>query len=121
MNERQVQRSIIAAIRLTMPDVLYHHSPNGAHLSGSVTARCKQIGALKGDGMKPGWPDLVCHWRGGFAYLEVKRPKGGKVSETQAEVHEQLRDLDCPIAVVTSSDEALTFLKECGAPFREAA
>ncbi len=114
--ERQVQRSILAMAGTCFRDVLIHHSPNGSKFAGSERDRQVTGGILKGDGMKAGWPDLECLWRGGLAYIEVKRPKLGKLSTEQIAIHECIRSLGWPVAVVTSQDEAYTFLRQCGAP-----
>lgn len=114
--ERSTQRAILAVLGACFPDCLVHHSPNGAHLAGDGAARFKQIGALLGDGMKKGWPDLIVLWRGGGCFLEVKRPKLGRLSDDQRAVHARLRELEWPVATVTSPEEAYSFLKQCGAP-----
>jgi len=114
--ERQVQRQILSMARTCFPDVLLHHSPNGAHLAGNETARFKQVGALLGDGMRKGFPDLIAIWKGGAAFIEVKRPKTGKLSAEQIAMHEAILARHWPIATVTSDAEAHAFLKGCGAP-----
>jgi hypothetical protein len=119
LTERQVQRGILRMAGICFPDVLIHHSPNGAHLAGSNAARFKQMGALKGDGMKNGWPDLVCVWNHGLAFIEVKRPgKAKNLSAEQIRIHAQLAECGFAVAIVTSSEEAFAFLKERGAPCR---
>lgn len=123
--ERQVQRSILRMAGIAFPEVLIHHSPNGAHLAGDDTARFKQMGALLGDGLKKGFPDLICIWNHGVAFIEVKRP-GGKPSPDQNKVHALLGEMGFAPAVVTSDEQAFAFLKERGAPckvqgWREAA
>lgn len=117
-SERGVQRSILAMLGVAFPSVLAHHSPNGGHLAGDQLARFKQVGALKGDGMKTGFPDLLVVWAGGIAFLEVKRPKysPSDVRDDQIRLHAQLRDMGFPVAIVTSPAEAFTVLKEQGAP-----
>jgi hypothetical protein len=115
--ERQVQRAILQMCGACFPDVFIHHSPNGAHLAGSATSRFKQVGALLGDGMKRGWPDLLCLWSpGDGCFIEVKRPKLGKLSDEQVKVHARLIELCWPVATVTSCEEAFRFLRQCGAP-----
>jgi hypothetical protein len=116
-SERQIQRSILAMCGVAFPDVLIAHVPNGAHLSGDDRARCMQMGALKGDGLKIGFPDLIAIWNHGVAFLEVKRP-GGKLSPQQLIMHVRLNELGFTPAVVTSPGEAFAFLKERGAPSR---
>lgn len=116
--ERQVQRAVLAMIRTCFPRCFVHHSPNGAHLAGTGAAKFKQVGALLGDGMKKGFPDLAVFWPGkGGAFIECKRPKTGKVSDDQKAVHELLEGLGWPVSVVRSVDEAYDFLKAQGAPW----
>jgi hypothetical protein len=126
--ERAVQRAILGMMGVCFPSVLVHHSPNGGHLAGDREARFKQVGALKGDGMKVGWPDLTCVWNRGVAFMEVKRPgyRPSEVSPQQHEIHARLAELGFAPAIVTSAEEAFAFLKERGAPtnireWREAA
>ena len=113
--ERQVQRAILRMAGICFPSVFIPHSPNGAHLAGSDTARFAQVGALKGDGMKVGFPDLICIWNRGVAFMETKRP-GGKLSPDQVKCHALLTELGFEPAVVTSTEEAFAFLKDRGAP-----
>lgn len=115
--ERQVQRAVLAMCGVCFKDVFITAIPNGAHLAGNDTARFKQMGALKGDGLKIGFPDLLCLWkpRSG-ALIEVKRPKLGRVSDDQRAMHDKLNALGWPVAVVTSQDEAYEFLIGAGAP-----
>lgn len=100
------------------PDVYIHHSPNGSKLAGSIRARQVAGGILKGDGVKAGFPDLIFLWRGGVAFIEVKRPKGSGMSPEQKAVHARLGELGWPVAVAKSADDAHAFLVECGAPCR---
>ena len=115
-SERQVQRSILRMIGTCFRECLVHHSPNGAHLAGGEVARFKQMGALLGDGMKRGWPDLIVLWSPNKGCLiEVKR-QGGRLSPEQKAMHELLQSLRWPIATVRSFEEAYLFLVACGAP-----
>ncbi len=115
--ERQVQRAILKMLDRCFPDVMVHHSPNGAHLAGGNVARFKQMGALLGDGMLKGFPDLLFIWHPGkCAFLEIKRPKLGKISAVQQAVQERLQSLECPVATVDNQEAAYAFLKACGAP-----
>lgn len=117
--ERVVQRRIIAMMGLSFPDVFVHHSPNGAHLAGNEASRFKQVGALLGDGMRKGFPDLICFWGPPphFCFMEVKRPKLGKLSKEQSGVIAMMRDMHIPVAVVTSEADAYDFLISQGAPW----
>lgn len=115
--ERQVQRSILSMCGTCFRDVFITAVPNGAHLAGNDTARFKQMGAMKGDGLKVGFPDLLCLWAPGKgALIEVKRPKLGRMSPDQEKVHEHLRELKWPVATIDNVEDAYHFLKLCGAP-----
>ena len=115
--ERQVQRAILAMAGTCFRDVFVTAIPNGAHLAGTPTARFKQMGALKGDGLKVGFPDLLCLWSPGKGCsIEVKRPKNFQISDAQKAMHDTLSALQWPVATVTSPEAAYRFLRECGAP-----
>ena len=102
---------------IAFPNVFIHHSPNGVFL-GSARDKAIRGGVSKGDGTKAGFPDLICFWSPAKGCcLEVKRPKLGKVSEVQADIHERLSRVQWPVAVVTSIDEAYTYLRSLGAPW----
>ncbi len=115
--ERQVQRASLEMIRRCFPRVLYHHSAV-TQLIGTGKQRAMQMGAMKGDGFKPGFPDILCLWpvRTG-CLIEFKRPKGGVVSEAQDEMHRLLIEIGWPVRVAKSVEDAFEFLKESGAPW----
>ncbi len=116
--ERAVQRSILAMCGRCFPDVFITAIPNGAHLAGGDVARFKQMGALKGDGLKVGFPDLLLLWSHGRGVLvEVKRPKLGKLSEVQEALHARLSAIGWPVATVTTEDEVYALLRQAGAPW----
>lgn len=119
LNERQTQRAILAMLGRSFPCVFVTHIPNGAHLAGGDTARFKQMGALKGDGLKPGFPDLACYWNHGHALIEVKRPgySPSQVAPAQLAIHATLAECGYPPAIVSSPEEALAFLINRGAPW----
>ena len=116
--ERQVQRSILQMMGTAFPRVYVAHVPNGAHLAGDKLERVMQMGALKGDGLKNGFPDLVCYWNHGHALMEVKRPgyRPSDVKPAQVETHAILSEMGFTPAIVTSPEEAFAFLKDRGAP-----
>lgn len=117
--ERQVQRSILQMCGALFPEIYIIHIPNGAVLAGNASQRGRQMGALKGDGFKPGVPDLLCLWSPcDGCFLEVKRPKTGRTSPEQKAVQLRLVEMCWPVATVTSATEAHAFLKQCGAPCR---
>ena len=116
--ERQQQRSILKMRKQCFPRVFMFHVPNGAHLAGSQVSRFKQMGALKGDGLVNGVPDLFAIWAvQRMAAFEVKRTHKSPVSDEQKAVHELLRSLGIPTHIVTNAAEAFDILKELGAPW----
>lgn len=117
--ERSVQRAILQMCGTCFPDVFIHHSPNGSKLAGSLRDRQVAGGILRGDGVKAGWPDLICLWAPGKGcMIEVKRPKTGKLTEDQINVHARLLGIGWPVKTVNNVDDAYAFLKELGAPCR---
>lgn len=115
--ERQIQRAILSMCGVCFRDVFITAIPNGAHLAGDSVARFKQMGALKGDGLKVGFPDLLCLWNPGKGCLiEVKRPKTGRLTEDQIAVHERLLSMGWRVATVNSVEAAYDFLISCDAP-----
>jgi hypothetical protein len=116
--ERSIQRAILAMRRICFPRVFMFHVPNGAHLAGNQVARFKQMGALKGDGLVNGVPDLFAVWAvSKVCALEVKRTSKSPVSDEQKAIHELLRSLGIPVEIVTSTQEAFDLLKGLGAPW----
>lgn len=103
--EAQIQRAIID--RLRFHGVLCVHVPNAGKRS-AVSGR-----RLKGEGMRPGFPDLLCIQRGRAWFLEVKAPRG-RLSSAQVECHAELGRHAFPPTVVTSQDEAVEALRAAG-------
>jgi len=106
--EAQIQRAIMA--RLQFLGVLAVHIPN----EGKRSARAGQ--RLKGEGMRPGWPDIAAYQNGRHALLEVKRPgyRPSAVSDSQKDCHALLDEHGFPVAIVTSQDEAIDALRIAG-------
>lgn len=104
--EAAIQRAILA--RLRWHGILCHHSPNEGKRAAITGKR------LKGEGMRPGWPDLACYGPNGeHALLEVKAPKG-RLSDAQRECHAELARRGIAVHTVTSQDEAVAALREAG-------
>ena len=111
LSERQVQRLIIRDLKKA--GIGYAHVLNGWHLAGDGEARGRQMNALKGDGLYPGFPDLIVFSKGRVGLLEVKA-EGGRLQDTQKDCHEHLRREGLPVAVVRSSLDAFDTLKAWG-------
>jgi hypothetical protein len=110
--ENLIHQGIISALTvMAAPGVLYWHPPNeGPDRTAAQTAALKRLGLL------PGVPDLVFHLPGGqTAFLEIKRPDGGRLSPEQLIFKDAAIALGCKWALATSIDGALRTLKSWGA------
>jgi hypothetical protein len=110
-SEAQVQRAIIDWLR--WKNILAVHIPNEGKRSAHAGKR------LKGEGMRPGFPDLVVYGAGGrHVLLEVKRPgwRPSDVSDNQRAMHARLRELGAVVEVVASIDDTRAVLRAAGWP-----
>lgn len=81
------------------------------HLGG----RCLKFPATFEEGI----PDrLVILPRGKVAFVELKRPKGGRLSAMQKYQIKKLRDLGCKVFVVKNHEEVNAMLEELNAEGR---
>jgi hypothetical protein len=80
--------------------------------SAAEGARRKRLGAL------PGWPDLGVFHAGRVVMLELKRERGGALSEAQKLLHPRLADAGFPVAVCHTVVEALNAISAAGVPLR---
>lgn len=113
--ERVVQRGIITIAEAMRCYAI--HVPNGAHLSGDRLARAKQMAALKKDGLRVGFPDLILIDRTAIrriGFAEVKREIGGVVSDDQGQWADWLRELGFPYALLRQPEELVGTLREWG-------
>jgi VRR-NUC domain len=99
--EAQIQRAVFQHLRLRpAAGVFAFHCPNGG------ARRPIEASILKGLGVKAGVPDVIAI-KGGHTYaLELKAP-GGRLSDSQKDAHEQLRDAGAEVAVADNLDDAL--------------
>jgi VRR-NUC domain len=81
------------------------HIPNGG-LRSKIEASI-----LRGQGVKPGAPDLLIVADGKAYFLEVKT-EAGRVSQAQADCHEELRRAGAEVGVAFGLDEALRQLEQ---------
>ena len=101
--EEEEQAEVCRWLDQEHPDIKYFAVPNGARTSWSTAKK------LKATGMKSGIPDLVFpNPRGGFHgyYQEMKRRKGGVVSDDQFIWIEFLRGQGYCVDVVKGADES---------------
>lgn len=110
VKEIDIQAGFKAKLRYVAPRVSMVAIPNAAK-----RGRWAQ-GQVKKEGLAPGFPDVMCVWAdAGVCFMEFKTPKG-RISENQSEWIERLLDRGHKAAVVRSVEEALDFLRACGAP-----
>jgi hypothetical protein len=78
-----------------------------------------EIRQAKKEGLATGFPDVMAVWPGaGVAFIEFKRP-GGVTSDNQNEWHQRLTVMGHRVCVAFSVDQAVEFLRQCGAPVME--
>ena len=89
--------------------------PNGAHLAGDRQARIRQMAAMKADGLRVGFPDLLLYPRRitAIGHFEIKT-EGGKLSPAQTDCIAWLQGIGHRVAVVRSIDDARDTLTEWG-------
>lgn len=97
-SEDHEQMLTVQWFRRTYPGELIFSIPNGGHRSKTTAA------LLKATGVVPGIPDL-CIPRVA-TYIEMKRRKGGKLSQEQKDIIEHLQSLGYQVFVCHGFDEA---------------
>lgn len=88
---------------------LMYHTPNGGHRSKS------EAGRFKAEGVKSGVPDIFLPVaRGGYhgLYIELKRQRGGKVSDTQRDWVKSLAEQDYLVHVCKGWEAASNVIIE---------
>lgn len=112
IKEAGVQRMIRAY--LAARGIESVHVPNGAVLAGDSKARGQQMNALKGQGLKLGFPDLIAFApKGQIGFIEVKS-NSGRVSDDQKACHEWLICLGHKVSVCRSIEDVQDTLTEWG-------
>ena len=105
----------LAVVRyLEMKGVNFFHVPNGGLRNVMVAKK------LKAQGVKAGVPDIIItdappyHHTAPGAAIEMKRVKGGFVSENQKEWLQHLENRGWCCKVAKGANEAIEFLKSIG-------
>ena len=115
MTEDQFQNYVVQWLDASLPmGSVYHHSPKEGKRHIAYKMR------LKAAGTKWGWPDLevfVCDqgWHDpaakGPIMIELKRPKGGKLSDNQKDIHDKLRCTGAYVFVAKRLSQVESYLK----------
>lgn len=83
------------------------------HLESTIEDHfCKRVSAAGGETWKTtvlgrvGFPDRTAIFPGGVVwFVELKRPRGGRVAEHQKEWHRRLRAMGCTVLVLKTKQE----------------
>lgn len=115
--ESQEQAAVVSWFDLQHPRLSPHlfAVPNGAWLAGSNRQRAALVNKMKKEGMRSGVPDLILALpRGGYhgLFIEMKRLKGGTISEPQKKYMETLNEHGYLAVVCRGSDSAIGEIKE---------
>lgn len=106
-SEEQEQFAVAEYLRLKR--VFFHHSPNEGKNDVQYIVKLKRLG------MRVGFPDLlIFEPRGKFHGLaiELKRRKGGRVSDAQSKCLEELSERGYRAEVAKGFDEAKKIIDE---------
>jgi VRR-NUC domain len=102
--EQQLQKAVLEHLAWrSVPGLFWLHVPNGGYRTAVEAAIFKSLGLVAGV------PDLLLVYGGRLYALELKA-KGGRLSPTQAETHDRMRQAGAVVAVATGIDEALGYL-----------
>ena len=96
--EHEEQRELVKWFRQTHPGVRIFAIPNGGARSPATAGR------LKAEGVTRGVPDLFCpEWN---LWVEMKRLKGGSVSNEQKDWHEYLTSIGHVVLICKGAEDA---------------
>lgn len=109
-SENQIHEAVVDLIRARARRGVHWHHPATGELRDPITAA-----KLKRMGVRAGLPDLMLLIEGRLHGLELKRDHGGRVSEVQRAMHNELREAGAVIAAARGVDEAIGFLEAWGA------
>lgn len=113
--EIDIQAGFRARLRYVAPAVSAVAVPNAAKRSQWAAMQAKR------EGMSAGFPDVMCLWAGGgICFIEFKSA-AGRLSDNQTDWIARLEQRGFRVAVARSIDEAVAFLRDCGAPVMERA
>jgi len=100
------EEQMVVVQYLEMKGHKFTHIPNSTFTkSWKVKNRNTRLG------VRPGLPDLVAIINDNLVWLEMKRQKGGVVSQSQKEWHEALEKAGQTIVVAKGAEQAINFIK----------
>ena len=114
-SEFQHQAAFVHWFKLQYPGTLLYAIPNGAYLAGDGPMRARRMQKLKAEGLFPGIPDIcIPAWH---LYVEMKREKGGVVSDAQRDAQAALRAAGYITIIARGFEDAKAQVAAC-APVR---
>lgn len=105
--EGPIHRAIIAYLRAK--GIFAYHPANEIAVKGPAIGRA--IAKNKWNGTTPGFPDVLCFYKGRAFVFEVKA-KGGYLTPAQKAVRDQIEAQGIPFAVVRSIDDVKEAMEE---------
>jgi hypothetical protein len=103
--EQQIQRAVLEHLAWRgVPGLWWCHVPNGGYRTAVEATIFKSLGLI------PGVPDLLLVHGGRLYALELK-VESGRLSPTQVETHERMRQAGAIVATAQGIDEALAWLE----------
>lgn len=109
-DESAIQCAIVDHLRLRgRAGMSWFHVPNGELRDAGTAAKLKRMGT------RPGVPDLLLLIDGRLHGLELKRARGGTVSEAQRVMHEEMRGAGAVVETARGLEHALDVLAAWGA------
>jgi hypothetical protein len=129
MSEEALHRSIVQYLRTVLPHgFIVMHVPNGGSRHPVEAAKLKSLGVVAG------WPDISIYGPqlipldGPCVYLDAPsawflevKTKTGRTSQTQHMMHDRLKDIGFPVAVVRSIDDVRDCIRDWNLPSKEVA
>lgn len=109
-SELAIQTLFRSRLRMRAPQVSCVAIPNAANRGQKALNQARREGAAWG------FPDVMCLWEGGIAFIEFKSAKGEAKPHQQAWL-DKLVAIGFPATVARDPDEALAWLEQQGAPF----
>ena len=98
---------------LTIKKIPFFAIPNGTYLAGTQMQRVKQMAKLKAEGFKAGVADLAILLPNKIVFIEMKRTKGGVVSEHQIEWLQLFNTFSyCEAHVAKGADHAIKIISD---------
>ena len=113
VSEYELQKLVVQWLDAALPKgCFFHHSPNEGKRHISYNVKLKTLG------MKTGFPDLCLFvprryfWDGLPCpiFIELKKPKGGRITDSQKVIQQQLLDTGAAVATVNSLSKVKMFL-----------